>query len=159
MKTTHTFGIQFIIRVGKNDKSKGLVYARITVETRWIEISLKKTIAVDDWNKARGIAKGSGPEAKKFNSYLEHVRAQLTDAYRELQIDKQKITLENIKAIFLGDSFDGHSLIELLDYHNTTILDFLKAAKNGYKTENSATTKSIGDFQRISETSQISQQG
>lgn len=35
MKTTHTFGIQFIIRAGKKDKSKGIVYARITVDP-WI---------------------------------------------------------------------------------------------------------------------------
>jgi len=119
MKTTHTFGIQFIIRTGKKDKEKGLVYARITVETRRIEISLKKTIAVEEWNKARGIAKGFSPEAKKFNSYLEHVRSQLTDAYRELQINKEKISPENIKALFLGDS-DEHTLIELVDYHNTT---------------------------------------
>ncbi|KOH46071.1 site-specific integrase [Sunxiuqinia dokdonensis] len=119
MKTTHTFGIQFIIRTGKKDKDTGLVYARITVETRRIEISLKKTIAVEEWNKARGMAKGFSPEAKKFNSYLEHVRSQLTDAYRELQINKEKITPENIKALFLGDS-DEHTLIELVDYHNTT---------------------------------------
>ncbi len=46
MKTTHTFGIQFIIRTGKKDKEKGNVYARVTVETRRIEISLKKTIEV-----------------------------------------------------------------------------------------------------------------
>lgn len=120
MKTTHTFGIQFIIRTGKNDKSKGIVYARITVDTRRIEISLKKTIAVDDWNNARGIAKGSSPEAKKFNSYLEQVHAQLTDAYRELQVNKMEVTPENIKSLYLGDSFDDHSLMELVDYHNTT---------------------------------------
>lgn len=119
MKTTHTFGIQFIIRTGKKDKEKGNVYARVTVETRRIEISLKKAISVDDWNKARGMAKGSGPEAKKFNSYLEHVRSMLTDAYRELQVNKKKITPENIKALFLGDS-DDHTLLELVDYHNTT---------------------------------------
>lgn len=120
MKTTHTFGIQFVIRTGKKYRSEGIVYARITVETRRIEISLKKKIAVDDWNKARGIVRGSGQEAKKFNSYLEQVRAQLTDAYRELQVNRQEVTPENIKSFYLGDSSDEHSLIELVDYHNTT---------------------------------------
>lgn len=120
MKTTHTFGIQFIVRTGKTDKSKGIVYARITVETRRIEISLKKTITIDNWNKSRGIVRGSNLEAKKFNSYLEQVRAQLTEAYRELQVNKKEVTPENIKSLYLGDSFDDHSLIELVDYHNTT---------------------------------------
>jgi len=137
MKTTHTFGIQFIIRTGKNDKSKGIVYARITVDTRRIEISLKKTIAVGDWNNARGIAKGSSPEAKKFNSYLEQVHAQLTDAYRELQVNKMEVTPENIKSLYLGDSFDDHSLMDLVDYHNTTQVSVLAPGtmKNYYTTK------------------------
>lgn len=105
---------------GKKDNSSGSVYARITVQTRRIEISLKKTFPVKDWNNRRGIAKGSSPEIKKFNSYLEQVRAQITEAYRELQISKQQITPENIKALFLGDSFDTHTLLELVDYHNNT---------------------------------------
>jgi len=136
MKTTHTFGIQFIIRTGKKDKDKALVYARITVETRRIEISLKKTIAVEEWNKARGMAKGFSPEAKKLNSYLEQVRAQLTDAYRELQLNKEKITPENIKALFLGDS-DEHTLMELVDYHNSTQASVLSPGtmKNYYTTK------------------------
>ena len=120
MKTTHTFGIQFIIRPGKTDNSKGIVYARVTVETRRIEISLKKTFQIKDWNNSRGIAKGSSPEIKKFNSYLEQVRAQITEAYRELQINKQQITPESIKALFFGDSIDTHTLLELVDYHNST---------------------------------------
>lgn len=137
MKTTHTFGIQFIIRTGKKNKTSGIVYARITVDTRRIEISLKKAIAIDDWNSARGIAKGSSPETKKFNSYLEQVRSQLTEAYRELQINKAEITPGNIKSLYLGDSFDNHSLIELVDYHNTTQASILASGtlKNYYTTK------------------------
>lgn len=137
MKTTHTFGIQFILRPGKKDKNKGIIYARITVETQRAELSLKKTMAVDDWNNNRGIVKGSGLEAKKFNSYLEQVRSQLTDAYRELQVNKQLVTPENIKAIYLGDSFDDHSLIELIDYHNKTQKSVLAPGtmKNYYTTQ------------------------
>ena len=41
MKTTHTFGIQFILRQGKRDKNIGIVYARITVDTKRTEISVK----------------------------------------------------------------------------------------------------------------------
>ena len=41
MKTTHTFGIQFILRQGKRDKNIGIIYARITVDTKRTEISVK----------------------------------------------------------------------------------------------------------------------
>ncbi len=137
MKTTHTFGIQFILRTGKKDKTKGIIYARITVESRRTELSLKKHMAVDDWNNNRGIAKGSGIEAKKFNSYLEHVRAQLAEAYRELQVSKQQVTPENIKSLYLGDSFDDHTLMELVEYHNNTQESILAPGtmKNYYTTK------------------------
>ncbi|WP_238769419.1 site-specific integrase [Maribellus maritimus] len=137
MKTTHTFGIQFILRTGKKDKTKGIVYARITVEARRAELSLKKRMAVDDWNNNRGIARGSGIEAKKFNSYLEQVRAQLTEAYRELQVSKQRVTPENIKALYLGDSFNDHTLMELVKYHNNTQKNILAPGtiKNYYTTK------------------------
>ena len=48
MKTIHTFGIRFILRTLKNNKESGLVYARITVNTKRIEISLKKTALVNE---------------------------------------------------------------------------------------------------------------
>lgn len=77
-------------------------------------------MAVDDWNNSRGIAKGSNIEAKKFNSYLEYVRPQLAEAFQELQVSKQQVTPENIKSLYLGDSFDDHTLMEVMDYHNNT---------------------------------------
>jgi type I restriction enzyme R subunit len=133
MKTTHTFGIQFIIRTGKKDKDKGLVYARITVETRRIEISLKKTIAVDEWNRARGMAKGSGPEAKKFNSYLEHVRSMLTDAYRELQIVPRYETFDELstseKVLILVD--EAHRS-QNGDMSKNLFMAFPKATRIGF---------------------------
>jgi len=58
MKTTHTFGIQFVIRPGK-EKETGLVYARITVESKRIEISLKKSFSLANWSSTRRIAKGT----------------------------------------------------------------------------------------------------
>ena len=137
MKTTHTFGIQFILRTGKKNKGMGNVYARVTVETRRIEISLKKTIAVNEWNNARGIAKGATAGVKKFNIYLEQVRSRITEAYRELQVNKEPITPENIKALFLGDMLNEHSLIELIDYHNSTQQSVLAPGtmKNYYTTK------------------------
>jgi len=80
---------------------------------------LKKTALVNDWNLSKGVLKGNGAEARKFNSYLELIRSQITDAYRELQINKEDITPDKIKSLFLGESIDSHSLLELVEYHNT----------------------------------------
>ena len=87
MKTSHTFGIQFITRTTKYEKDIGKVYARITVDKARVEISLKKSIPLDDWNKGKGCAKGSNPNAKLLNTYLGQVQARLTECYRELQLN------------------------------------------------------------------------
>lgn len=44
MKTTHSFGIDFIIRRCKENKKQALIYARITVDEERKEISLKERI-------------------------------------------------------------------------------------------------------------------
>lgn len=118
MRSRITFGVHFVLRPNKN-KTDGLVYVRITVGSRRIEISLKKTIEEVNWNKVKGMAKGASSEIKNFNNYLNQVRFKLTDAFRELQINDQEITAERIKSLFLGEE-EEHTLFEIFEYHNTT---------------------------------------
>ncbi len=44
MRTTHSFGIDFLIRRCKDNKRKALIYARITVDEERREISVKEQI-------------------------------------------------------------------------------------------------------------------
>ena len=118
MKTSHTFGVQFIIRTTRNEKDIGKVYARITVDRTRVEISLKKSIHSDYWNKGKGCAKGSNPESRLLNTYLNQVQGKLTDCYRELQLNEEIVTANAVKQLFFGDNLDQHSLKELIDYHD-----------------------------------------
>jgi site-specific recombinase XerD len=118
MKTSHTFGIQFITRTTKYEKDIGKVYARITVDKARVEISLKKSIPLDDWNKGKGCAKGSNPNAKLLNTYLGQIQARLTECYRKLQLNNEIITPQLIKQHFWGDDPNQHTLKELIDYHD-----------------------------------------
>ena len=97
MRTTNTFGIQFIIRMNKRKENLVPIYARITVDARRIEISLKRWIDPSDWNNEKGLARGNREEVKSLNHFIEEVNARLIECYQELQIDKQLITVESIK--------------------------------------------------------------
>lgn len=58
MKKMNTFGIQFVIRLPKQQKSEmATVYARITVNGRRSEISLKSKVSSKAWDEAKGKAK------------------------------------------------------------------------------------------------------
>ena len=56
------------------------VYARITINKKRIELSVKQMMNPTDWNEKRGLAKPLNEEYRQFNNYLE----QLKGTYFEL---------------------------------------------------------------------------
>ena len=97
MRTSNTFGVHFILRMNKEKHGSAPVYARIVVNGSRIEMALKKSLKVGDWNPSKGFAKPKNDSLKILNSYLEQVRGVLSGYYQELVIAKKLITPEVIK--------------------------------------------------------------
>ena len=137
MRTTNTFGIQFITRTNKAKDGLTPIYARVTVDARRVEISLKRFINPLEWNGRKGIARGNREEIKSLNHYLEEVRSRLVGCYQEMQIQKQLITADGIKNKLLGIDQKEHSLCKLINYHNTQTKDSLAPGtlKNYFTTQ------------------------
>jgi len=135
MKAVHTFTILFWIRRKKIQDGKAPVYARITIDGKRSEISIKRSIDPDRWDVKKGIAKGTKEESKMLNDYIEHVRNQLYDCYRELQQQKKGITAEAIKQKYLGEDEKAHTLITTFEYHNSRMHAEMKPqSTDGYLT-------------------------
>lgn len=120
MKSTNTFSVNFIIRMNKKDKTSALLYARISVNGRRTEISLKEHIKTAEWDPAREVLKGKLPHVKSLNKYIEDIRFRLKEIYRALEQKGLMITADGIKEAYLGrnkNENDGHKLIELINYH------------------------------------------
>lgn len=143
MRASNTFGIQFIVRSNKAKNGTVLVYVRISVDGRRIEISLKKSIAPNDWDSLKGKAKGSRAEVKELNHYLEQVRSKLLGYYQELQIQDELITAERIKNLFLGLENNENTLGRLIDYHGQISISTLAP---GTLKNYSTTEKYIKEF-------------
>ena len=126
MRTNRTFSISFFIRKKKSQPEIGLLYARITVNGKSLEMSLKRTIPTDKWNKSLGKMSGSGPEAYQINRKLEETRALLYNAYDTLLKEDKVITAQIIKARFLGSDQDHKTLQDLLTYHSEKMNKVLK---------------------------------
>ncbi len=137
MRTTNTFGIQFIIRKNKAKEELAPIYARVTVDARRVEISLKRWINPEDWDSIKGKAKGSRSEIKSLNHYLEEIRSRLVENYQELQVQKQLITAETIKNLFLGLDQKEYTLVRLIEYHNQVMKPMLAwgTLKNYFTTQ------------------------
>jgi len=119
MRSTNTFGIQFIIRIPKNEKAvEASVYARITVNGRRTEISLKKKIDPKFWDDAKGRAKGKNSEIAALNNYMERIRSIIADGYHNLVQQRKPINVDIVKALFTGSDDDAVTMRKLFEYHN-----------------------------------------
>lgn len=119
MKSINTFGIQFIIRVPKNEKAaEATVYARITVNGRRSEISLKKKIDPKFWDEVKGQAKGKRDQNASLNNYIERIRTIITYGYHNLVQQNKAINVDSVKALFIGYNEDAITIKKLFEYHN-----------------------------------------
>ena len=137
MKAISSFNVQFITRTGKNQKENSLVYVRISVNGKRTEISLKKTIETSSWNSLKECVKGTKPDARSTNNFIEQVRYRLMECYQHLQLGDGLVTLEAVKNMFLGISPEEQTLCSLITYHNTNMKEILAEGtlKNYFTTE------------------------
>jgi site-specific recombinase XerD len=138
MRSSNTFGIQFVIRLPKQQKNdQATVFARISVNGRRCEISLKKKVNPQNWDDAKGKARGTKEEIRKLNEHIERVRTIIADGYHELVQQKKVITVDAVKSLFLGADDSEITLIKLGEYHNTEMKDKLAdgTMKNYYTTQ------------------------
>jgi site-specific recombinase XerD len=138
MRSSNTFGIQFVIRLSKQQKKDpATVFARISVNGRRCEISLKKKVNPQNWDENKGKARGTKEEIRKLNEHIERVRTLIADGYHELVQQKKVITVDAVKSLFLGADENEITLIKLGDYHNTEMNDKLAdgTMKNYYTTQ------------------------
>jgi len=121
MRTKTTFSTIFWLQSSRAINNEALLYARITVNQKRLNVSLKKKITVSIWDPKLKKAKGKSAEAKQINQYLTQVNAQLFQIYQDLSFKNQLITAQLIKSTFLGEGENHKSLRNLFDYHSTKI--------------------------------------
>ncbi len=112
MKNTNTFGVHFHLRRNRQLNGQCPVVARITVNGTRNELFLKSSISPGDWNPAKGLAKGNTDAKKRLNSYLEQVRAKLTESYRELSLANELLTADTLKNHYLNGGIEQEQIEE-----------------------------------------------
>lgn len=111
------------------------IYARITVNGKWAEISLKRYTSVNEWDENKGRLHGLTHKARLLNSYLDEVYAAIMDTHKVLLREEKVITAQSIKARYLGQDEQHNTLGELIQYHNDTQKGILRSGtmKNYYE--------------------------
>lgn len=137
MKSNATFSLLFWVNASRVKNNLVSVYLRITVNGKRANISLKRKIAVSEWDFNRGKTKGNKQESRLLNRYMDQVRVRIYEAYEQLIREKAHISSQSIKARFLGEDNEEYTLLTLIDYHNTQMSESLSygTLKNYFTTQ------------------------
>lgn len=120
MKTKNcTFGVIFYLKKQKTT-AQGMapIYARITVNGRRTEISVKRSVALSGWDVKKGLAKGSREETAKLNRFLARFKAKIIDAYQEMVLSGSTVDGAIIRDKITGSAQSERTLGSLMEYHN-----------------------------------------
>src|SRR5690554_792521 len=137
MKTSTTFSILFWLKLSKANNGKAPLYARITVNGKRAEISLKRKIIIECWSSTKNKVKGTNQDARIINEFLDQVSAELHKSKNELKSEGKIISAQTIKARFLKEDEQNYSLNDITKYHNEDMVGKLKwgTQKNYYTTQ------------------------
>lgn len=85
MRSTTTFSILFWIYAKRIRNNQAPLYARITVDGKRLNISLKRRADVQLWNPKKQRKKGTSRNARDLKQYLDEVHSKLFQCYQELR--------------------------------------------------------------------------
>lgn len=137
MQTSRTFSIHFWLNLAKKKNNLAPIYARITVDGKRAEISLKREATVTYWDTKSKRVKQRIPEGVHLNTYLDQVYTELLECHKQLSSEFKLVTAQGVKARYLGEDEQRKTLLELIDYHNSNMKMVLKPGtlKNYFTTE------------------------
>lgn len=121
MKTSKTFSILFWINASRAKNNEAEIYARVTVDRKRVNISLKRKINIDLWDITKKRVKGRTTSAKQINNYLDQTYSKLFQTYQNLKYKDKLITAQLIKANYNGEDENTKSLQDLIKYHSKKI--------------------------------------
>ena len=115
MRTRSTFSISFWISTSRRNDGAAKIYARITVDSQRVNMSLKYTIPAESWDPRGSRVMGRTQEAQEINTYLMEVETELFQCYRELRSKKTIITPQMVKSKYFGEDENQFTLTALFE--------------------------------------------
>lgn len=147
---TNVLAVRFFVKRDKESNGLVPVFVRIGVDGRTVDVSVKRRVDVNTWDTLRGCLIGTRPDVKQFNAYLDRIRTDLTNIYTELRNQRKLVTAEAIKNLYCGISPTEHTLLGLIDYHNTHLKSKLEwGTMKNYETTQKYIQKFLNEIIRV----------
>ncbi|WP_317046501.1 Arm DNA-binding domain-containing protein [Nonlabens agnitus] len=121
MKYENTFSILFWINASRAKNNEAEIYARVTINQKRVNISLKRKVLIDQWDSKKKKVKGSSAAARQLNQYIDQTYTKLFQIYQDLKFQEKLITAKLIKVHYTGENEQSKSLQNLIEYHSKKI--------------------------------------
>ena len=118
MTSTQTFSILFWINNSRAKDDLAEIYARIVVNRKRANLSLKTKVNPEHWDKKKGRLRTKDKGSLQINGFIEQTRTQIFQCYMDFKASGVTFTAQSLKARFLGEDQDHASMTELIAYHN-----------------------------------------
>ena len=123
MRSNSTFSVLFWLYSGRSKNGTAPIYARISVNGKKLNISLKRRIQINEWDSNKQRVKNSSIHAKSTNQYLDEFYSGLFHSFQQLRIEGKHITPHSVKARFMDEEVDNQhfTMKDLVSYHNSNM--------------------------------------
>jgi site-specific recombinase XerD len=113
-----TFKVLFYIKKNAiKSNGKAPIMARITLDGKISQFSLKCDVLPSDWNPKTGRVNGRAAQAVQLNGMLDNFRAIILQHYRNISERESIVTAEKVRNAFLGLQFHHETLLEIFKNH------------------------------------------
>jgi len=114
-----TFSIIFLLkRKKKNKKNLIPIYSRVTINGQRIELSSKRWIDLNDWDKKRQRPKLISKKLKALNHHLEYIRNRFYIEHQKLAQTNKLFSTIDLKNAYLNIKEKGLTVLEAIETHN-----------------------------------------
>ena len=98
------FTLTFMVRKSQQKRTGEVpIFARITISGQRTEFNINRSVAPENWNTSRGMAKGRSKKDIELNKYLDSIRVRLSEIHARLLQDEAVINPIILKQHFLGN--------------------------------------------------------
>jgi len=115
MTSKQTFSILFWVNSSRAKDNMAEIYARIVVNRKRVNISLKTKVDIKKWDKNKGRLKSKDPGSLQINRFIEQTRTQIFQSYMDLQANHESVSATSVKSRFLGEDEHHTSIKELIN--------------------------------------------
>jgi site-specific recombinase XerD len=135
-----TFSILFYPRGNDIDRNGNApIYARITVNGKRSEFSIKRKVLLTKWNSDAGKMRGTTSEVRELNKYMVSIRTKINKIQEQLSEKETLVTAQKIKNTYLGKTSKHKMLLEIFQEHNDKVekligKDFAAGTSERYRT-------------------------